>query len=117
LRELRTPKPSRFTSSTFLTPTLSEGQVMIDNLGAHWPKRTREFIEARGAELMFLPPYWPGPNPIEQAFSKIKNILRKLGAHSRCSVGGDGGGALGDPPGDAAGWFDHCGYQVEVQHL
>ena len=66
---------------------------------------------------MFLPPYWPGPNPIEQAFSKIKNILRKLGAHSRCSVGGDGGGALSDPPGDAAGWFDHCGYQVEVQHL
>ena len=102
----------------FLTPTLSEGQVMIDNLGAHWPKRTREFIEARGAELMFLPPYWPGPNPIEQAFSKIKNILRKLGARTHEALLEAMEEALSKvTASDAAGWFEHCGYQVEVQYL
>jgi transposase len=90
----------------------------MDNLGAHRPKRIRGLIEARGAELVFLPSYSPDLNPIEEAFSKIKNVLRKLGARSHdvlleameealCKV----------TPGDAAGWFDHCGYQVEVQYL
>jgi transposase len=55
----------------------------MDNLGAHRPKRIRELIEARGAELVFVPPYSPDLNPIEeQAFSKIKNALRKLGART-----------------------------------
>ncbi len=67
----------------FLSPTLSEGQVVVmDNLGAHRPKGIRELIEARGAELVFLPSYSPDLNPIEQVFSKIKNILRKLGART-----------------------------------
>jgi hypothetical protein len=44
----------------FLAPTLSEGQVVVmDNLGAHRPKRIKEFIEARGAELVFVPSYSP----------------------------------------------------------
>ena len=48
----------------FLAPTLCEGQVVVmDNLGAHRPKRIREFIEARGAELVFLPSYSPDLNP------------------------------------------------------
>jgi len=65
----------------FLAPSLTEGQVVVmDNLGAHQPDRVRELIEARGAELVFVPSYSPDLNPIEQAFSKIKNILRKLGA-------------------------------------
>jgi len=54
----------------------------MDNLGAHRPKRIRELIEARGAELVFVPSYSPDLNPLEQAFSKIKNILRKLLARS-----------------------------------
>jgi len=59
----------------FLAPSLTEGQVVVmDNLGAHQPKRIRELIEERGAELVFLPSYSPDLNPIEQAFSKIKNI-------------------------------------------
>jgi transposase len=63
-----------------LAPTLSEGQVVVmDNLGAHRPKKIRELIEARGAEVVFLPSYSPDLNPIEQAFSKIKHILRTLG--------------------------------------
>jgi transposase len=67
----------------FLAPSLSEGQlVVMDNLGAHRPRRIRELIEARGAELVFVPSYSPDLNPIEQAFSKIKNILRKLGART-----------------------------------
>ncbi len=56
----------------FLAPTLEDGQVVVlDKLGAHRPKRIRELIEARGAELVFLPSYSPDLNPIEQAFSKI----------------------------------------------
>ena len=60
----------------FLAPSLGEGQVVVmDNLGAHRPKRIRELIEVRGAELLFVPSYWPELNPIEQAFSKIENVL------------------------------------------
>jgi transposase len=79
----------------------------------------RELIEARGSELVFVPSYSPDLNPtIEQAFSKIKNILRKLAGRTHealleameealCKV----------TPADAAGWFERCGYQVEVQYL
>jgi transposase len=57
----------------FLAPSLREGQVVVmDNLGAHQPKRIRELIEASGAELVFAPSYSPDLNPIEQAFSKIR---------------------------------------------
>jgi transposase len=67
----------------FLAPTLSEGQVVVlDRLGAHKPQRIKELIEERGAELEFLPSYSPDLNPIVQAFPKIKNILRKLGART-----------------------------------
>ena len=90
----------------------------MDNLGAHRPKRIRELIEVRGAELVFVPSYWPDLNPIEQAFSKIKNILRKLGARTHEALLEAMEEALSAiTPGDAAGWFDHCGYQVEVQYL
>ena len=90
----------------------------LDKLGAHRPKRIREFIEASGAELLFLPSYSPDLNPIEEAFSKIKNILRKLGARTHEALLKAMQEALSKvTPGDAAGWFDHCGYQVEVQYL
>ena len=104
----------------FLAPSLSEGQVMVmDNLGAHRPKKVRELIEARGAELVvFVPSYSPDLNPIEQAFSKIKTILRKLGARTHEALLEAIAEALRKvTPADAAGWFEHCGYQVEVQYL
>jgi transposase len=103
----------------FLAPSLTEGQVVVmDNLGAHRPKRIRELIEARGAELVFVPSYSPDLNPIEQAFSKIKNILRKLGARTHEALLEAMEEALSKIiPSDAAGWFEHCGYQVEVQYL
>ena len=103
----------------FLAPTLKEGQVVVlDNLGAHRPKRVRELIEERGADLVFLPSYSPDLDPIEEAFSKIKNVLRKLAARTREALIEAMSGALSAiTPGDAAGWFDHCGYEVEVQYL
>jgi transposase len=103
----------------FLAPKLRERQVVVlDGLGAHRPKRVRELIEQRGAELVFLPSYSPDLNPIEQAFSKIKNILRKVGARSHEALVEAMSGALSEvTPWDTAGWFDHCGYEVEVQYL
>lgn len=103
----------------FLAPTLYEGQVVVlDGLGAHRPKWIRELIEARGAELVFLASYSPDLNPIEEAFSKIKNTLRKVGARTHEALVEAMGGALREvTPWDAAGWFDNCGYEVEVQYL
>jgi transposase len=103
----------------FLAPTLSEGQVVVlDNLGAHRPKRIRELVEQRGAELVFLPSYSSDLSPIEQAFSKIKHILRKLGRRTHEALIEAISEALSAITlGDVVGWFDHCGYQVEVQYL
>jgi transposase len=103
----------------FLAPTLSERQVVVlDQLGAHRPQRIKDLIEERGAELVFLPSYSPDLNPIEEAFSKIKNILRKLGARTHEALLEAMSEALSKvTPADAAGWFDHCGYEVEVQYL
>lgn len=68
----------------FLAPSLCEGQVVIvDNLGAHKGERVRELIEARRAILLFLPAYSPDFSPIEEAFSKVKALLKKAAAHTR----------------------------------
>ena len=61
-----------------LAPTLQPGDVVVlDNLGSHKGSEVREAIQAAGARLVFLPPYSPDLNPIEQAFAKIKTLLRK----------------------------------------
>jgi hypothetical protein len=61
-----------------LAPTLRRGQiVVVDNLSAHKGARVRELIEERGCQLLYLPPYSPDFNPIEEAFSKIKSIITK----------------------------------------
>jgi transposase len=66
-----------------LTPTLVPGDVVVlDNLGSHKVAGVREAIEARGARLLFLPPYSPDLNPIEQAFAKLKALLRKVAART-----------------------------------
>lgn len=60
-----------------LAPTLAEGDLVImDNLGSHKVAGVREAIEARGASLLYLPAYSPDLNPIEQAFAKLKSLLR-----------------------------------------
>jgi transposase len=64
-----------------LAPTLRRGQVVVmDNLTAHKGERVKEIIEQRGCELMYLPPYSPDLNPIEEAFGKIKGLMRKAQA-------------------------------------
>ena len=103
----------------FLAPTLREGQVVVlDGLGAHRPKRIRELVEARGADLVFLPSYSPDLNPIEEAFSKIKHLVRKEGARVREVLLEAIGRALAAiTPEDAAGWFAHAGYWPQDQPL
>jgi transposase len=101
----------------FLAPTLEAGQVVVlDGLGAHRTERVRELIGERGAGLLFLPSYSPDLNPIEQAFSKIKNAVRKAGARTREALDEALGEALGAVTlGDVAGWFSHCGYEARDQ--
>jgi transposase len=103
----------------FLAPTLEKGQVVIlDGLGAHRPKRIRELIEARGADLVFLPSYSPDFNPIEEAFSKAKTLVRKEGARVREVLLEAIGRALAAvTTEDAAGWFAHAGYWLQDQPL
>ena len=100
-----------------LAPTLRRGQVVVmDNLTAHKGERIRELIEKRGCELLYLPPYSPDFNPIEEAFAKIKGLLRKAEARSRealLEAMGTALSALGTE--DARGFFEHCGYRVAVQ--
>ncbi len=101
----------------FLAPTLQAGQVVVlDGLGAHRTERVRNLIEERGAELVFLPPYSPDMNPIEEAFSKIKSIVRKAGARTREALDEAISEALAAVTlEDVAGWFSHCGYLPQDQ--
>jgi transposase len=100
-----------------LAPALRPGQVVVmDNLGAHRPKRVRELIEARGCELIYLPPYSPDLNPIEEALSKIKHILRKIGARTKETLIEAMGRALAAVSAqDVRGFFVHCGYHTPAQ--
>ncbi len=67
----------------FLIPTLRTSDVVIlDNLGSHKGKAVRRAIREAGAKLLFLPPYSPDLNPIEQAFAKLKHWLRQAQARS-----------------------------------
>jgi transposase len=102
-----------------LAPTLKPGQVVVmDNLGAHRPKRIRELIEERGCELVYLPPYSPDLNPIEEALSKIKHLLRKSGARTKGGLIEAMGRALAAVSArDVRGFFAHCGYRTPAHQL
>jgi transposase len=100
-----------------LAPTLRPGQVVVlDNLSAHKAANIRAALAARGCEVLFLPPYSPDFTPIEQAFSKLKALLRGLGARTR--------EALEEAVrleietithDDAVAWFAHAGYALPAQ--
>jgi transposase len=100
-----------------LPSSLKEGEVMVmDNLQVHKSRRVKEIIEGAGAEVLFLPPYSPDFNPIEEAFSKVKTILRRIGARTREALVEATSEALDAiSRQDAVGWFRHCGYNV-VHH-
>jgi transposase len=102
-----------------LAPTLKPGQmVVMDNLSAHKGGRVKEIIEGRGCELIYLPPYSPDFNPIEQAFSKVKGLMRRAEARTREALIEAMGLALSAVSArDARGFFSHCGYSSMDQLL
>src|SRR2546421_6127488 len=95
-----------------LAPSLHAGQIVImDNLSIHKGQKVRQAIEARGCQLLFLPAYSPDLSPIEEAFSKIKTVLRRRGARTREALQQALSQALLSVTAtDASGWFRHCGY-------
>jgi transposase len=101
-----------------LAPTLRPGQIVaLENLSAHQSARTRRAIEARGAELWFLPSYSPDLTPIEAACSKLKALLRTAAARTAEALAKAIWAALAAiTPADARGYFTHCGYSAQA-HL
>jgi transposase len=102
-----------------LAPSLKGGQIVVmDNLGAHRPKRIRELIKERGCELLYLPSYSPDYNPIEGAFAKIKNLLRDAAARTKEALVRAMGVALSTiSTQDARGFFEHAGYRSSAHLL
>ena len=97
-----------------LGPQLRPGDIVVlDNLAAHKVAGVVAAIEARGATVCYLPPYSPDYNPIEPAWSKIKEILRAAGARTKRKLYRALKGALAAvSASDARGWFAHCGYAL-----
>lgn len=95
-----------------LAPTLRLGDIVsMDNLSAHKVEGVREAIEARGAELRYLPPYSPDLNPIEQLFAKLKALLRKAAERSLEKLWSRIGELLGlFPSSECANYFRNAGY-------
>jgi transposase len=97
-----------------LIPTLVPGDVVIlDNLPAHKGSAVREAVEAPGAQLLFLPPYSPDFNPIENAFSKLKALLRKAAARTIDDLWAVIGASLDAfTPTECANYFTAAGYDA-----
>ena len=95
-----------------LVPALKPGDiVIIDNLGSHKGKTVRRAIRAAGAKLFFLPPYSPDLNPIEQAFAKLKTLLRKAAERSVEATWKRIGTLLNCfTPQECANYFTNAGY-------
>jgi transposase len=95
-----------------LAPTLAKGDIVIlDNLGSHKAKAARNAIRARGAHLIFLPPYSPDLNPIEQVFAKLKHLLRDAQPRDVDATWRKVGELLHlFSPGECANYFRNSGY-------
>lgn len=106
-----------FTAYTeiILAPTLAPGDIVIlDNLPAHKVTGARTAIEAKGAFMLFLPPYSPDFNPIEQAFAKLKSILRKAAARTVDTLEAAIATALDAfTPDECANYFTNSGYEPD----
>ncbi|MDF2762529.1 MAG: Transposase protein, partial [Thermomicrobiales bacterium] len=102
-----------------LVPSLRPGQIVVlDNLSVHKSARAKALIEAAGCQLLFLPTYSPDFNPIEQAFAKIKQLLRRVGARSWEAVVAAVGAALNAITAvDAHAFFADAGFPAIVQEL
>jgi transposase len=89
----------------------------MDNLSVHKGKWVRELIEERGCQLWFLPPYSPDFNPIEEAFSKLKALLRRAQARVlEALFEATEEALLAISAKDARGYFEHCGYAIQQAH-
>ena len=99
-----------------LVPSLHPGQIVImDNLSIHLSARVRQVIEAKGCHLLFLPAYSPDLSPIEEAFSKLKAYLRRVGARTHEALfEAIAAALLTVTAADARGWFTHCGYPTPI---
>lgn len=102
-------------AARFLAPTLKPGDIVVmDNLPAHKVSGAREAIEAVGASILFLPPYSPDFNPIEQAFSKIKASLRKAAARTLEALEAAIADALNAvTPHECTNYFINSGYEPD----
>ena len=100
-------------AETLLAPTLNPGDIVImDNLPAHKVADARAAIERTGATLMFLPPYSPDFNPIEQVFAKLKALLRKAAARTIDTLDAAIATALDAfTPNECANYFTNSGYK------
>jgi transposase len=97
-----------------LAPSLQRGQIVImDNLSIHQGKRVRQATLEKGCQLLFLPAYSPDLSPIEEAFSKLKTALRRIGARTQDALWEAIAQVLPTITAqDARGWFAHCGYSL-----
>lgn len=95
-----------------LCPVLRPGQIVVmDNLSAHKVAGVREAVEEVGATVLYLPSYSPDLNPIEPAWSKLKQHLRTAAARSiDALIDAIAEGMRAITPRDCRGWFHHCGY-------
>ena len=102
-------------AATLLAPSLAPGDVVVlDNLPAHRVSGVRAAIERAGATLLFLPPYSPDFNPIEQVFAKIKALLRKAAARTVEALETAISAALDAfPPKECANYFTNSGYEPD----
>ena len=96
----------------FLVPTLfPDDVVVLDNLAAHKVDGVAEAIAAAGASILYLPPYSPDLNPIEQLFAKLKALLRKAATRTKAALWSAIGQLIASIPADeCANYLRNCGY-------
>ncbi len=99
-----------------LVPRLTPGDIVVmDNLTSHKGEKVRTLIESVGAKVMYLPPYSPDLNPIERAFSKLKQLMRSAAHRTIDALWNDVQRMLDlITASDAKGYFSHCGYTLQV---
>ena len=98
-----------------LVPSLHAGDIVVmDNLSSHKGPQVAKLVAAVGATVVYLPPYSPDLNPIEMAFSKLKQLMRSAEHRTREALWSDMQHLLDQiTPSDSKGFFRHCGYVIQ----